>query len=114
MKLLKSFRYAIEGLVSVFKSEMNFKIHFVIAIGVICAGLYFKLSKLEWAFIIQCIAMVLCAELFNTAIEKLCNKVQPNIDPQIKWIKDVSAAAVLITAIAAAITGIIIFTHHFF
>jgi len=67
------------------------------------------LPPAKWLFIVIAIGLVWVAELFNTAIEKLCDMVCPEQHPQIKFIKDVSAAAVLVTAIIAMITGCIIF-----
>jgi diacylglycerol kinase len=68
-----------------------------------------KLSSAEWIFIIMAIAMVWTAELFNTAIEALCDMIMLEKHPKIKFIKDVAAAAVLVSALAALLTGLIIF-----
>jgi diacylglycerol kinase len=108
-KLINSFKYAIEGFVSSFKTERNMKIH-VLAMGlVLVVGLYFKLSIIEWCFITFAISLVIGAELFNTAIETIVDMVSPEKNPKAKLAKDISAAAVLAFAIGSAIVGLIIF-----
>src|ERR1700761_895166 len=109
MQLIKSFGYAWKGITHCFFMEMNFKIHVVIAFITILCSVYFGLSPKEWVVIIICIAAVLALEMLNTAVENICNKFCPDIDPQVKIIKDVAAGAVLIAAIASACIGVLIF-----
>jgi diacylglycerol kinase len=111
---IKSFGFAINGIKFCFKNEFNFKIHCMATIVVIIVCIFFSISIIEWIIVIACIASVLMAELFNTAIENLCNKVEHNTHPQIKIVKDVSAAAVVVVAIAAAIIGVLIFMPKIF
>ena len=108
-KLINSFRYAIEGFISSFKTERNMKIHILAMIIVIILGLYLKISSIEWCIIIIAIASVIGAELFNTTIETVVDMISPEKNPKAKLAKDISAAAVLAVAIGAAIIGIIIF-----
>ena len=108
-KLINSFKYAIEGFISSFKTERNMKIHISSMIIVILLGVYFKLTAIEWCLIAIVIALVICAELFNTAIETVVDMVSPEKNPKAKLAKDISAAAVLSFAIGAAVVGIIIF-----
>lgn len=108
-KLINSFKYAIEGIISSFKTERNMKIHVLAMIVVIALGLFFKLNKVEWCFIIIAIASVISAELFNTAIETVVDMVSPERNPKAKLTKDIAAGAVLVVAIGAAIIGFIIF-----
>ena len=108
-KLINSFKYAIEGFISSFKTERNMKIHVLAMILVIVLGVYLKLNTIEWCFIIISIILVLGAELFNTAIETIVDMVSPEKNPKAKLAKDISAAAVLTFAIGAAIIGIMIF-----
>ena len=72
-------------------------------------GVYMGLSLVEWTVITIVIGGVLCAELFNTAIEYLCDRITTDQDAQIGRVKDVSAAAVLIAAITASLVGLWIF-----
>ena len=108
-KLINSFKYAIEGFNSSFKTERNMKIHVLATIIVIALGIYFKISVTEWCIIAIAIALVISAELFNTAIETLVDMVSPEKNPKAKLAKDISAGAVLATAIGAAVAGGIIF-----
>lgn len=109
MTVLKSFKVAFEGLKDALLHERNFRIQVVVFGIVIIAGFVFHISRIEWLIILICAAIVLSAEIFNSAIEKLCNHVTPEINPLIKKIKDFSAAAVLLTAIISVIIGGIVF-----
>jgi diacylglycerol kinase (ATP) len=106
---LKSFRYAFEGLHSFFATQHNAIIHLFITISAFLAAIFFSVGKGELTAIVIVTALVWVAELFNTAIEKLADMVSKDFHPSIKYIKDVSAAAVLIAAVTAFITGAIIF-----
>ncbi len=112
-KRLMSFVYAFKGIGSLLKKEHNAWIHCT-AIGVVTiAGIYFDITSTEWCIVLLCFGMVLAAEGFNTAIERLVNLVSPDFHPVAGDVKDVAAGAVLICAIAAAIIGIIIFFPYF-
>ena len=104
----KSFIYAFSGLKEAF-SQANFRIHILAAIAVIAAGYFLKISSAEWCLVLLSIGIVLASECFNTAIEFLTNIVSPGINPAAGKIKDLSAGAVLICALFALITGLIIF-----
>lgn len=111
---IKSFRYAFDGLNSFFATQHNAIIHLAITIFVFAGAAFFDLAKSEWAAIVLATGLVWVAELFNTAIEKLSDMVSKEFHPIIKFIKDVSAAAVLVSAIAALIMGGIIFLPKIF
>lgn len=108
-KIINSFRYAIEGFISSFKTERNMKIHILAMAIVIALGIFFKLNKIEWCIITIAIVMVISAELFNTAIETVVDMVSPQKNLQAKLAKDIAAGAVLVFAIGSAIIGLIIF-----
>lgn len=108
-KLINSFKYAMEGFISSFKTERNMKIHVLAMVLVVILGIYLKLNLIEWRIITIAIALVISAELFNTAIETLVDMVSPERNPKAKLVKDISAAAVLALAIGAAAVGVIIF-----
>ena len=108
-KLINSFKYAIEGFVSSFKTERNMKIHILAMILVIFLGIYLKLTVMEWCIVAFAISLVIGAELFNTAIETIVDMVSPEKNPKAKLAKDISAAAVLALSIGAAIVGCLIF-----
>ena len=108
-RLIKSFSYAGQGLMHCIKKEKNFQVHCTAAVAAVAGGIIFNISSAEWTVIVICIALVLAFEMANTAIERLCNIVQPDVNPIIKIIKDVSAGAVMLIAIMAATCGFIIF-----
>ena len=112
MKLIKSFFGAMNGLHATWREEFNFRIEILIGALVVCAGFYLSLSYVEWAIVVGCITVVLSAELVNTAIEDLCNKVEPNTDPVIGKIKDIMAGFVLVSCAGAALTGLLVFGSH--
>lgn len=106
---LKSFSFAFSGLKTLWKEEHNFRIHFLAAFVVIVAGFIFKISAFEWVSVILSIGFVFSAEIINTSIENLSDFVSPSKNNRIKKVKDISAAGVLIAAIAALIVGLVIF-----
>jgi len=112
-KRIKSFVCAFKGIWKVISRETNMKIDLLIAGIVIAVGFVLPLSSTEWLFIIFAIGMVLSAEVFNTAIEYTCNMIERRYNKNIGIIKDISAGAVLICAITAAVIGIMIFLPHF-
>lgn len=109
MRLIRSFGYAIKGIVHCMKKEQNFKLHIIASLAAITLAIFLHCSATEWMLVLLCIALVLSLEMINTAVEKICNMQQTTFHPQIKIIKDVAAGAVLLSAIAAAICGAIIF-----
>ena len=111
-KLILAIRFAVNGLRYALRYENNFRIELCIAVMVTCAGIIFKISHTEWLICIINIGIVLSAEIFNTSVEKLCDLVSTEINPLIKIIKDTSAAAVLVSAIAASLCGAFIFIPH--
>ncbi len=106
---MKRFKYAIDGLIAAFRSEVNMHIHVAAAVLACIAGFYFHLSAVEWSIIILCIVLVISLELINTSIEEVCNMIHPGKHPVIKKIKDISAGAVLLAAIGSVIAAFIIF-----
>ena len=106
---IKIFGYAFTGIYELFKSEPNARIHLVATICAIIAGFIFKISASEWCVIIIIIALIWASEAFNTAIEKLVDHLFPEYHETARIVKDISAGAVLICAIAALLCGLIIF-----
>ncbi|MCB0734822.1 MAG: diacylglycerol kinase family protein [Bacteroidetes bacterium] len=106
---IRSFRFAIAGLRSVWAEEHNARVHLAAAILVVAAGFWFDVSSTEWMSLVFAIGFVITTEIVNTALEKLADVVEPNIDPRIKLVKDLSAAAVLMSVITAVVIGLIVF-----
>ncbi len=113
-KFIKGFGYALKGLSYAFKTQLNFRFHCAAAVGVALAGWYFKLSSSEWCWILLAAALVLVAELLNTAIEALVDLVSPGQHPKAGTAKDTAAAAVLVAATIAVAIGLVIFIPKIF
>ena len=113
-KRIKSFGYAFKGIASLVKKEHNAWIHCTAIVVVTLAGFYFDITHTEWCIVVICFGLVLAAEGFNTAIERLVDLVSPDYHPIAGDVKDVAAGAVLICAIAAAIVGMIVFIPYIF
>lgn len=113
-KLIFSFKYASEGIITTIKEERNMFIHFLIAIIVVITGIYVRLSLNEWFICLLLFALVFSLELINTAIENTVDLVATKKNKKAKMAKDAAAGAVLIAAIFASIIGIIIFLPKFF
>jgi len=109
-RIAQSFKNAANGFRRAFTEERNMKIHLVAAILVIIFGFLFKLDTPRWLAVVFAIGLVFVSELFNTAIELLTDMVTTEYSQQAKNVKDISAAAVLVSAVISVIIGIIVFT----
>ena len=107
-----SIGHALAGLRYALKTQANARVHLVATILVVSLGAGLEISALEWAAILAALALVWMAELLNTAIEILCDIVSLERLETIKRAKDVAAAAVLVSAVAAAGIGAAIFLPH--
>ena len=112
MNFPKSFGYARVGLRYILRNERNARIHVVVALVAILAGLILNLTASELAAVVFAILVVFLAEILNTAIEKTLDLVQPDHHPQVKLIKDMMAGAVLVAAAGAVVIGVIVFVPH--
>ncbi len=110
--IVDSFRHAFDGIM-IGVEERNMKIHFGFALLVIIFGLLLKISVTEWCFCFVLFGLIMGLELVNTAIEAVVDLVTEEYRPLAKRAKDTAAGAVLIAAIMAAITGLIIFIPRF-
>ena len=90
------------------RTQPNAQIHAVITVGALALGAWLGLSRAEWAILTLTIGLVWAAELLNTALEALVDLASPSLHPLAKVAKDVSAAAVLITAIIAVAVGLLL------
>lgn len=107
-KFIKGFYYAWKGLDYAFQTQVNFRVQLLAALLVTMLSYYLGLSTEEWLWIISAIAIVLVAELANTAMETLVDMISPEFNLKAGIVKDISAAAVLISSILALIIGILI------
>lgn len=104
-----SFGNAFTGFKSALRTERNLKIHFVAAFLAVVTSFYLQISLIEWGIIMITITMVIISELFNTAVECTVDLVSPHQNELAKKAKDISASAVLTSAVCSVIVGLIIF-----
>ena len=114
MHILKSFKFALEGIKEAFKTEKNMRVHFIIATIVLILAFVLKFSWVELAILTLTIGLVLDLELVNTSLEEIVNIVSPQIQEKAKVAKDVAAAAVLISAIVAILVACFLYLAKIF
>lgn len=106
--LLSSFRWAFAGLWYTLRTQRNARIHLLAALAVTAMGLWLHLDALRWAVLALTIALVLFAEMINTVAEAVVDLITPDYHPLARVAKDVCAGAVLVTAMAAVVVGLLI------
>lgn len=108
-RLIESFNSAIEGFIYVFKTQRNMRLHFIVGLAVLALGIFLNFTYMELIVLCLTIAFVLFAEMFNTAIEHTIDLVKEEFHPLARIVKDICAGAVLLSAMAAVITGYVLF-----
>ena len=108
-RLVDSFNFAIEGLISALKNEKHMKVHILAAIIIVILAIVINASKVEILIISLSVSFVVITELVNTAVEAIIDLVSPERHPLAKLAKDVAAGAVLIAAINALCVGYLLF-----
>jgi diacylglycerol kinase (ATP) len=111
---LASFRYAMNGIRRFLKEEPNAWIHLAATLTLLVAIVYFRITGTELVALVIVTGIVWVAEAFNTVVEKIMDFISPAYHPQVGLIKDISAGAVLISAIVAVITAAVIFIPKIF
>ena len=112
--LLASFGFALQGIAHAFRTQRNFKVHLAVTALVIVAGIALGISVEQWAILVGMIALVLQAELVNTALEAVVDRVAPEFHAWAKVAKDCAAGAVFVCAFAAVIVGLLILGPRLF
>ena len=108
-RLVAQFRDAFRGLAYAWVSERNMAIHAAAAAAVVVLGCWLQVSWVDWCLLVLSMTLVLAAELVNTAIEYLARAITDDEDERIGQALDISSGAVLITALGAAVVGLIVF-----
>lgn len=108
-KLGKSFKDAARGLKTVTRHERNFRIHIVMMLYVVFFSVIGRAEKSDVACFVLCFGIMLAAELINTALELLCDEVTEQYSERIRDVKDIAAGAVLVSAIASVVVGLMTF-----
>jgi len=106
---LRSFGFALHGLGYALKTQGNMRMHLLAALLVGALGWGVGVSRMEWAALVVAIGLVMLAELLNSAIETLCDHVEPDRAEAIRHTKDMAAGAVLVAAMVAALIGGLVF-----
>ncbi|TRZ75927.1 MAG: diacylglycerol kinase family protein [Bacteroidetes bacterium] len=109
---LRSFRFAFTGILLAIRTQHNFRIHLTAFALVIASGFIFGISAAEWCIILLASALVLSLEIINTAMEFLVDLLSPEYHEKAGFVKDLSAAAVLISSAIALVCGLIIFAKY--
>ena len=107
----KSFLFAIQGFRTAVATERNIKVMLAVGALAVAAGLVIGLDLVSWAVILLCCAVVIMAELFNTAIETVVDLVSPEFHPLAGRAKDIAAAAVWFLSFVVAIVGVLVYAN---
>lgn len=113
-KKIQSFQHAIRGIGVAWREEINFKIEFACGIVAIVLAFALHITRIEFGVVIFLIGFILATEALNTALEEFCDMVKSDHDPHIAKIKDLAAAAVLLSSITALVIGGMIFIPYIF
>jgi diacylglycerol kinase len=108
----RKFRDAFRGVAVGVRGQSSFRVHFLFAVLVIAAAALVRASSIEWVVLLLCIALVLTAEMFNSALESLAKAITDKHDPRLADALDTGSAAVLVAAIGATLVGGIVFLHR--
>ena len=107
----KSFLFAIQGFRTAVVTERNIKVMLAVGALAVAAGLVLQIDLLSWAIILLCCAVVIMAELLNTAVETVVDLVSPEFHPLAGRAKDIAAAAVWVLSVIVAIVGVLVFAN---
>lgn len=111
-RFVRSCGYAFNGISAALRSERHLRFHLAAAVVVIAFAFSLKVTRLEWAALALAIALVIAAELFNTAIERVVDLASPDYHPLAKTAKDAASGAVLVIALGAAAVGLVVLGPH--
>ena len=104
------FRNAFRGLKLGTRGESSFLVHFFFGAAVLIVAAAMQIADLrQWCLLVLCIAIVLSAELFNSALERMARAISEQHDPNLGAALDIGSAAVLVVAAGAAVVGVIVF-----
>ncbi len=109
---LRSIRYALAGIAVMLRTQHNAWLHLAATIGVCAAGVLLRITAADWRWVVVAVVLVWVSEGVNTAFEHLCDVVSPEFHASVKTSKDIAAGAVLVTAIGAAVLGVMIFLPY--
>ncbi len=114
VRQIKSFKYAFEGLFHAIMTEPNFRIQCLITLTSVILGKIFKITRTEWSILITSVGVLMIVEIINTVIEEIMDQLFKEKKEGVKIIKDLSAAAVLLTLFVVMTNLILIFGQRIF
>ena len=106
---LSGFKYAQEGVLHCFRTQLHMRYHFFTLVAVLLAGLLLNLNNRDMLALVFAITLVIVTEMINTAIEAVVDMITESYNPAAKLAKDVAAGAVLLAAVNAVIAGVLTF-----
>ncbi|KXB62518.1 diacylglycerol kinase family protein [Olsenella sp. DNF00959] len=107
----RSFLFAIQGFRTAVRQERNIKVMLGGAAFALVMGIVLRIDALSWAVVLLCCAVVIMAELFNTAVETVVDLVSPEFHPLAGRAKDIAAAAVWLLCVVVAVVGAVVFAR---
>lgn len=107
--IIRSFNYAVSGIILALKTEKHMRIHYGIAIFVIVLSLFFDFSRIEFLLLLFAVSLVIVSEMINTALERVVDLITKDYHPLARLAKDISAGAVLVATINSLIVGYLLF-----
>jgi diacylglycerol kinase (ATP) len=110
--LIDSFNFAFQGVIHAVRTQRNMRVHLLIAIAVLIVAVVIGVTRIELIALVLVIAFVLITEMINSALEAAIDVATTSFDPMAKLAKDMAAGAVLISTVAAAAVGFLIFEDH--
>ena len=105
---IRRFQFAFNGWREILKTEINARFHLVATLVIIGLSWLLDISTADWLWVLSAIVLVWLAELFNTAIEEICDMIQPERDARVKRIKDMCAGAVLLCSVYALLVALLV------
>lgn len=105
----QKFADAFRGCSRVFRGQSSFAVHVTVAVAVVAAAAWFRVTAIEWCLLSLAIGGVLVAEVFNTALESLARGPGSRRHPRLRDALDMASAAVLAAAATAAVVGVVVF-----
>lgn len=110
--LVQKFKVAFDGIIVAYKKDNSIKLQFVLAIIALIFFAIIQIEWFDWIFVFLAIGLVVVSELFNTAIETICDTIEPHQDQKIKQIKDIAAGAVLFASFIALLIGLLLIIKY--
>lgn len=109
---VRKFRDAFRGVAVGVRGERSFRVHFLIAVAVIVTAVLMRVDRIDWCVLLLSITVVLTAEMFNSALERMAKAITEEHHPRLADALDVGSAAVLVAAIGASVVGGIVFLNR--